>query len=256
MEKLKENITDFWSSIQNFKNILESQKKYRSNIFYTKKYKSFLPKLKKNFLRFEKRLKSLKNNEINFVLDQIDTKVRILLSDATIQEKIQAIEDIELLQPNIEVQLEHEDLSLSRFIIPNGVPQNEVRVDFKEAIKDFNNVCYISSLVLCRRAYEGALAEKYREIEKKDPIKEIKCKNCKKILGKGYIGIANLHKWAVDKKLISHKMASLGYLISDLGAGGSHPSHPSFLEIPRDEDIAETAITNTKALLKQVYGGK
>src|SRR2546427_5042139 len=114
---------------------------------------------------------------------------------------------------------------------------NEQRLDLEEAIRDYDNGCYLSSLVLCRRAYEGALAEAYKSIEKKDPLEDVECKHCKAIIrAKSYMGIGKLHNWAIEKKIINAKLKQVGFLISDIGAGGAHPPLEEF---PRDPEIAK-----------------
>ena len=116
-------------------------------------------------------------------------------------------------------------------------------------LKDLANGCFISSLVLCRRAYEGALVELYRKIEGKDPIEDAKCKKCKNVVRRGYMGISKLHNWAINNQFVSEKLKQLGFLVTDLGAGGAHPPLHLF---PRDKEMAELGITATLALLKQI----
>ena len=110
---------------------------------------------------------------------------------------------------------------------------------------------YISSLVLCRRAYEGSLVEKYRSIIRADPIADVLCPNCGKIIrSNAYMGIGKLHNWAIKTKIITDKLKQVGFLVSDIGAGGAHPPLEDF---PRDPEIAKLGITATITLLKQIY---
>jgi hypothetical protein len=105
-------------------------------------------------------------------------------------------------------------------------------------------------MVMCRRAYEGALISKYKQIENKEPIKNINCKTCKNIVKANvYLGIVELHNWAVEKKIIPDKFKDIGFLIPNLGAGGAHPTE----SFPRDSEVADVAITTVIALLKQIY---
>ena len=67
---------------------------------------------------------------------------------------------------------------------------------------------------------------------------------------KSYLGIVKLHNWAIANNVISDKFKSIGYLISDLGAGGAHPPLTDF---PRDPEIAKLSIQTTMTLLKQIF---
>ena len=127
---------------------------------------------------------------------------------------------------------------------------NEQRLDLEEAIRDYNEKCYLSSLVLCRRSYEGALAQAYKSKTKTDPIQDVLCPKCGKKINSKYLGITKLHKWAIANKIISEKLKSVGFLTADLGAGGAHPP---LYEFPRDPDIAKLGIQATITLLKQIY---
>jgi len=94
----------------------------------------------------------------------------------------------------------------------SGIPITEY---IHEAIRDFDNGCFTSSLLLCRRAYEGALVEAYKTKEKREPFAKIKCPHCKKIIRrKAYLGIRKLHKWAVSKGLIKDSLISFGFFLS------------------------------------------
>jgi len=146
--------------------------------------------------------------------------------------------------------VEFEDIKIKSFEIPNELPMNESRIDLEEAIKDYDNGCFISCLVLCRRSYEGALLELFRSKEKKDPIEVRKCKKCNNELGRSYIGIVNMHNWAINKGYINNKFKSIGILISDLGAGGAHPP---LQEFSRDKEVARVSIVTLIVLLKSIY---
>ena len=166
-----------------------------------------------------------------------------------IEEKINVIEQMEFFWPKIEVEFENISMITKSFEIPEEIPINEIRLDLEEAIRDYENGCYTSALVMCRRAYEGALIEAYKSRNGK-LIEEIKCKNCKSIIGKKYVGIAKLHKWAINTGLVTEKLKSVGFLVSDIGSGAAHPP---LKEFPRDKEIARLGITATITLLKQIY---
>ena len=103
---------------------------------------------------------------------------------------------------------------------------------------------------MCRRSYEGALVALYRIRENKEPIEEIRCKNCKNtIKDKAYFGITKLHNWAIENKIITNRLKSVGFLLTEIGAGAAHPP---LSEFPRDKELARLGITATLALLKEI----
>jgi len=158
---------------------------------------------------------------------------------------------LELFWPELEIEFEDLKISIKTFEVPEEVPINESRLDLEEAIKDYDNGCYISALVMCRRAYEGALVETYKSKTKQEPIEQIKCKHCKNILrDKSYIGLAKLHRWAMEGGLVTEKLKQVGFLMSDIGAGAAHPPLTQF---PRSKEIARLGITATITLLKELY---
>jgi hypothetical protein len=145
-------------------------------------------------------------------------------------------------------------LNIRSFEIPEEIPMTEYRLDLEEAIKDFDNGCFISALVLCRRAYEGALVALYKSKTGKDPVGEIRCKHCKNLIrDKAYMGIAKLHGWAIDDKIITDRLKQVGFLLTDMGTGAAHPP---LLDFPRDIEISRLGITATLALLKEINSFK
>lgn len=106
------------------------------------------------------------------------------------------------------------------------------------------------SLVLCRRAYEGALVALYRA-EQGEPVEEVRCKHCNNtIRSKAYMGIAKLHSWAIERGTITEKLKQVGFLLTDMGAGAAHPP---LTEFPRNKEMARLGITATLALLKEIH---
>jgi len=141
----------------------------------------------------------------------------------------------------------------SSFEIPRFLP-DDIRLDIEEAIKNHENNCYLSSQVMCRRAYESALRYKYKEVEGKEPREDIVCLSCKKIIRPASnLSITNLHKWAVSKNIIHEKLQSIGYLLPEMAAGSAHATEKP---IPRDKQVSKFVIEATLALLARVYNQK
>lgn len=185
-------------------------------------------------------------DKFNSVYEKI---VQLIDDNTTYPNKLEIIKELNHIWPDIEI--EFENFSIKSFDIPNEIPMTESRLDLEEAIKDYDAGCYISSLVLCRRAYEGSLVNLYKSIEGKDPIETRKCNNCNTVLYKdAYFGIVKLHKWAIEKNFVTEKLDKVGFLLSDIGAGSAHPPLKDF---PRDKDLAKLGIDATIMLLKEIY---
>ena len=244
---MKERIEKFLEDIMLLKGSIANLKKYKSNKIYLNKYNKQIKEINKEFIFLLAAFK-----KFDFIpegkLDTFELLINQIIGRHKYDAKLEIIEKIEFFWPKLMV--EFEEFNIKSFDIPEKIPLNESRLDLEEAIKDYDNGCFISAIVLCRRSYEGALLEIYKSKEKKDPIEIRTCKHCKNELGKYYKGIANLHKWAIDKKLINSKFQSVGYLVSDLGAGGAHPPLENF---PRDKEIAKISITTLIVLLKEIY---
>ena len=181
-----------------------------------------------------------------------DTTISLLINNGkNYEEKLLAIENLERFWPELEIEFEVLKLKLKNYEIPKEIPKTESRLDLEEAIKDFDNGCDISSLVMCRRSYEGALVTLYKENTGHDPIEQVTCKHCKAVIrDKSYMGIAKLHNWAISNDLVTDKLKHVGFLVTDLGAGGAHPP---LTEFPRDKEMAKLGITATIALLKRIH---
>lgn len=154
----------------------------------------------------------------------------------------------------IDLEVAATSFDRSSFEVPPEIPIGEIRSDLEEAIKDYDNGCFASSQIMCRRAYEGALREKYKEIEGKEPKEDFNCPYCKKRIRKDVeMSVTKLHKWAVEKKVIHEKLQNVGFLIPELAAGAAHPNQNPF---PRDKQIAKLTIEATFALIIQIYKKK
>jgi hypothetical protein len=128
----------------------------------------------------------------------------------------------------------------------------EVAEDFQLGIGCYSNKLWKPAAVMVRRAYEGALIEKYRINLGVDPEKQGKCPNCKASLGKRPLSITDLHYWAVGLGLVREKLDGLSVLLKDLGAGGAHPTKSTVI----DPDTAEIIIKCGAVLLRDLHHKK
>lgn len=247
---MEQELKQLWESIATIRELIKKLQKYRSNIHYKQKYDKEILILNRNYKFFKAKCMKSKNPSLIKNLGQLYASVQVILSDRKYEKKIETIKDLERFWPDIELDILQIKPSTSNFEIPKEIPMNEQRLDLVEAIKDYNNECYPSSLVLCRRSYEGALVEAYKSKTKTEPIQDELCPKCNKKIRTRYMGITKLHNWALKEKLITEKLKSVGFLTADLGAGGAHPP---LHEFPRDPDIAKLGIDATITLLKQIY---
>ena|SRR2546425_8059428 len=224
--------------------------KYKSTKYYKQKYEKEILQLNRNYKFFKAKVIETKKPSLIKNLGQLNSSIEIILSGKPYKNKLNAIKELELFWPDLEVNIFEIKPSKQTFEIPKEIPMNEQRLDLEEAMRNLNNGSYLSTSVLCRRAFEGALVVAYKSIVKNDPIEEMRCPNCKNVIRKSYMGIVKLHNWAVANNLIPDKFKSIGFLNSDLGAGGAHPPLTDF---PRDPELAKLSIQTTITLLKQIF---
>ncbi len=246
--------SQLFEKIKEIKSVLGSLTKYKSNPNYKKKLSTLTLELNKNFRFLKAKLTKNNSTNLNEKFKNVEEAITLILGNANINEKINKIKELELFWPEVEVEFEDLKLNIRSFDMPSEIPMTEYRLDLEEAIKDFDNGCFISSLVLCRRAYEGALVEAYKIKEKKEPVEEVKCKHCKNIIReKAYFGISKLHEWAIKQRLITDRLKQVGFLLSDMGSGAAHPPLTDF---KRDKEIARLCITATITLLKELNNNR
>ncbi|MDD5095927.1 MAG: hypothetical protein PHY95_00210 [Candidatus ainarchaeum sp.] len=251
MEGLNQELADFFRKTSELKESIENVIKYKSQA----RYLAVSERKKKEVVRAGKfliaKLKTINKQSLQEKVVILEDAIGIFAKDKNYNEKIEMLGRVEMLQPDLEIELGDIKTKPRIFEIPISIPMTEARIDLEEAISDYDNGCFISALVLCRRSYEGALVEAYKDIENHEPIHELSCKNCKATIRKeAYLGITNLHTWAISKGLVNDRLKSFGFLISELGAGGAHPPMKEF---PRDREIAKLTITSVIALLNQLY---
>lgn len=250
--KPREEFSRLWETISSTRNAIQNLEKYKGNQHYKKQLENCIAALNKDYKFLQHKVNKANKPSLNAKFMNLENAVTTILSEKTGNaEKLSTIKTLELFWPELEIELGNLKLNISNFEIPSEIPMTECRLDLEEAIKDYDNGCYLSSLVLCRRAYEGALVSLYRTKTQKEPLEILKCKNCQSILrDKAYIGIAKLHTWAIDNNFVTEKLKQVGFLVSDIAAGGAHPPLTDF---PRDKEIAKLGITATITLLKEIY---
>ena len=244
------SLSELESSLKNVKDALKKLKKYPKHQYYNTNLKKNLIELKKKNINFKSSIKKSKipKNKIK----ELDSQISILFSEETTETKLDTLEKLEMLWPEIESVFEITKQN-NDFQVPEIIPDNEHKKDLLEAIDCYNANCYPACLVMCRRSFEGALASCYKKITGTEPIRDNICPKCQKKLGTLYMGIISLHKWALKEGLYPDKFKSLGILTADLGAGGAHPP---LTEFPRDSDIAKLQIQTASTLLKLIYSNK
>jgi len=254
MEDTKTELQEFAEVINKVKTALQNLSKYKGNQHYKKLLDVSLKELNRSHKFLKAKIDRANKDELKEKFKTVSDAVKNILSDSKGNEKLEAIKNLESFWPELEIEFENLKLNIKSFEIPEEIPMTEYRFDLEEAIKDFDNGCFISSLVLCRRSYEGALVALYKSKNKKDPIEDIKCKHCKNLIReKSYMGISKLHGWAIDNKIITERLKQVGFLLTDMGAGAAHPP---LAEFPRDKEMARLGITATLALLKEIHNVK
>jgi hypothetical protein len=128
----------------------------------------------------------------------------------------------------------------------------EVTEDFRLGLICYSSGLWKPSAVMVRRAYEGALALRYGQVENREPEKEGICPKCRAKFGRRPMSITDLHYWAAGKGQVREKMEGLSMLLKDLGAGGAHPTKSAVI----DADTAEIILKCGEVLLADLYRKK
>lgn len=250
MEDAKTELQQFTEVINKVKTALQNLSKYKGNQHYKKLLDESLKELNRSHKFLKAKIDRTNKPEIKEKFNTISNIITSIFSDGKTKGRLDTIKNLEDFWPELEIEFENLKFNIGSFEIPKEIPMTEYRLDLEEAVKDFDNGCFISSLVLCRRSYEGALVILYKSKNKTDPVEEVKCKHCKnKIRDRSYMGIAKLHTWAIEKGLITDKLKQVGFLLTDMGAGAAHPP---LSEFPRDKEMAKLGIMATITLLKEL----
>lgn len=224
--------------------------KYRSNKYYKDKYDLEIKGLNRKVSYFERALSKSDQKALATKFQTVVEATKFLLSDSSLQDKINKVAEIELLWPSLEVEYKEIGFQKTSFEIPKEIPMQDYRLDLEEAIKDYDNGCYLSALVMCRRSYEQALVSLHKSKTGRDPVEDQRCPKCGAVIRPGaYMGIAKLHSWAIREKVITERLKQVGFLLTDMGAGAAHPPLTPF---PRDKELASLGIATTIALLKEI----
>ena len=232
------------TDLDSLRKLIKRRKKYPSNVSYKESERAAKLELDKDSKVTVKFLETNYKNQFLEEKNQLQTLIKDLLGKNNFDERLEKIDMALSLLNKLDVEV-GPLFSEFNFELPE-IPNIEVMLDVEEAKKNLENECFVSCLVMCRRAYEGALIELFKKIEKRDPT-EPRCSVCGR---GGYMGIVKLHNWAISKGFINEKLKSLGYLISDLGAGGAHPP---LQEFPRNKEIARVSFVALLAVLKNIY---
>jgi len=126
------------------------------------------------------------------------------------------------------------DLNAYALPVPEEVPDH-IRTDLECARKCLAYNLLTPTLVMCRRALEGSLIEKYKELEKKDP----QCKDG------APLKMPELYDWAVKQDLVRSKY---GNFVAELSDVGIHPKDVEF-----DEKTALSHLNSTITLATDIY---
>ncbi|NYZ77138.1 hypothetical protein H0O02_02365 [Candidatus Micrarchaeota archaeon] len=251
MEQIIKESERMFKLLDETKTAVEKVVKYKSHPKYVAEYEKSRRELIAAIKIVLAKMRMIENEDLASKTKTLEQYLKEFLTEKRYESKRPVIAQMEMFRTDLKITLEGVKIKPRIFEIPVSIPMTEARIDLEEAISDYDNGCFISALVLCRRSYEGALVEAYKDIEKREPVKELNCKNCKAIIRKeAYLGIANLHDWAISKRLVNDRLKSFGFLVSELGSGGAHPPMKEF---PRDREIAKLTIASVIALLNDLY---
>jgi hypothetical protein len=248
----KQDIDNLWNSIALLREQIKQLKRYKGNVFYRQSYLKSRRVVFNSLAVLDAKISKSDNREAQRKFSAIRPTVKTIISDIPAEEQLALISKLELAWPELEVAVFAPSKGASEFEIPAEIPMVDYRLDLDEAIKTFENGFYLPALIMCRRAYETALVVLYKSKTGSEPVEDQKCPHCGKILrAKAYMGVVKLHKWAIAKGFVTERLESVGFLLSDLGAGAAHPPLTPF---KRDPEIAKLGIVATIALLKEISG--
>lgn len=244
-------LESLWKILQRLKGSLVQLQNYPGHTFYQTKMAGDTKELNRAFVFLKSDINKSSNSDAKEAVAKVRGWIENVVSrDTDNIAKMRAIEKIEMLWPELEISLRVPSGTAGTLIIPKEILDSPYGVDMREADIDFANKCFSSSMVACRRAYETGLADLYRKKEGKEPVEDQTCPHCGKVIQKdAYMGIMKLHKWAVAKSYVSSRLRNVGYVVSEMGAGGAHPSNSDFSQSPEAARLGADAAV---ALLKEV----
>lgn len=253
MKSVREQISELGATLDVYRDYVKRLEKYKSNTFYVSKEKKIRLQLNRQIRFLSDSVLKTKNKKLKDTWAQIKAIIEPLTEDLKLVERISRAHESERAWPDLEIACAGlVDTTSDRHDIPSEIPKGEVREDLEEASKAFSSELFHSCIAMSRKAYEGALEEKYESITGKPPVEDFNCPSCrKKIIKSKPIGVTKLHKWAIEEGIISDKFRHIGFLVPGLGAGATHPSKGVF---PRDLYVARTSLLLACSLIKRLSG--
>ena len=243
-------LDELWAGFSELRECARNLIKYKGNRYYKVKYDAVLKDLNRKVSYLREAVSKTGKKPLIGRFEIVFNDMKYLLSDYPLQDKVNKIGKLELFWPSLEVQFKEVGFQKRNFEIPIEIPMADYRLDLEEAVKDYDNGCYLSALVMCRRSYEHALVSLYKSRLGREPVEDQKCPKCgETIRPNAYMGIAKLHTWAIKEKIITERLKQVGFLLTDMGAGAAHPPLTPF---PRDKELSALGIATTIALLKEI----
>lgn len=233
---IRENATEFEQKLSELQVAIHRYREKNSNASYKPAIEKALRELNRSYRYLNVRIEKSSNETLRgkFAAVRDWMKPILVVNSKKYQEKLETIDNLQMYLPDLMVELD--DIKEKSFEIPDKIPMSENRLDLEEAIKDYDNGCWISSLALCRRAYEGALYSLYKLVSGTEPYEKYTCPNCKSTLReKAYFGITKLHSWAIEQGYVTERLKQWGFMQSDMGAGAAHSPLEDF---KRDQELA------------------
>ena len=132
-----------------------------------------------------------------------------------------------------------------KFVIPKQITDNAVKETLEEAIEDYQNECFDSSLVMCRRTYELILFNLYTNVERKRPVDVMGGTEYAKPLNE-------LYKWFKEKYDKNTTVERAGIMTKWYGDEAAHVPKPEPSHSTRRER-AEAALSETILLAKSMF---
>src|SRR3989344_5678803 len=163
MEKTTSELEELHGLLFKYSEALTKIKRYSGHSYYKNMIRQLFIKINHSV----KKARRFMTGNANFT--EIEGLIFAFIDkSASVEKKEELWEKIELKWQDLALDLEptqNEEIQT----IPIEIISGEVRSDLEEAMRASKNAFFLSSVVMCRRAYEGALIEKYKEVEKKSP---------------------------------------------------------------------------------------
>ncbi|MEM0098009.1 MAG: hypothetical protein QXS47_00830 [Thermoplasmata archaeon] len=129
--------------------------------------------------------------------------------------------------------------------VPAEIKDKQIKETLEEAIEDFYNECFDSSMVMCRRAYELTLFNLYVNEEKKIPVKH--SNNFEEPLS-----LSELYEWFKRKHGNSQIVEYAGKIVKSFGDEAAHVPKPQSSNSLK-KDKARSVLNDTVFLTKGLF---